>query len=801
MNELLYGHNPLEHVVAVHQLNDSTIRIYQRKNGRARPNDIVGRVSHSDVEFFPFFFLASERYLEGYPKKYWLKKLEGSNYYQYLAAFPRWSEMWDAVRHVLREYNKTTLSRAENYTEVEVLHLRPDPVAQYLMQSGTTYFKQMAFEDLYRLQLDIETYSKDYKFSNPRKTEDRIILISLSDNQGWEEVIDGRKEKEPEMLRKLIRLIQEKDPDVIEGHNLFGFDLPYILQRCDLHGIEFLIGRDESLPRPIAGRPSQSDQAGGALFYELNGRNLVDTLLLAQTYDISARTLESYSLKYLAQHFGFASENRTYIPGNRISWYWDNEPNTLVAYALDDVRETRMLSEHLSPSYFYLSQIVPLPYSTITRAGSTVKIESLLLREYLRLRHSVPKPTPGAQTSGGYSDIFMTGLLSDVVHADVESLYPSIIISKQIKPCYDSLSIFPTLLKELLAMRLDAKKKMQHSKQPLTRSKYDAMQSSYKILINSFYGYLGYGNGLFSDFEQADNVTTTGQELLRQIIKQVELYNGTVIEVDTDGLYFLPPDNVRGNDQEQAFVQRLSATLPEGITLAYTDHYKKMLSYKKKNYALLTQDEKIIIKGSSLTSRSMERFIRRYLRECIECLLHVNLNDLHQLYVTYAHRIRNHEIDVYDFCRTETLRDSLERYDAELTAGKRKPAAAYEVAKRAGLIVRPGQSISYYVTGSHAGIKIADNAKLAEEWDPNFPDENTTYYLSRLDDASSKFEVFFRPEDFKKIFSADDLFGFSAEGISILTRPVQPEEGLVRRTEEEEAEEFAIWLDSEKIQE
>jgi DNA polymerase elongation subunit (family B) len=258
---------------------------------------------------------------------------------------------------------------------------------------------------------------------------------------------------------------------------------------------------------------------------------------------------------------------------------------------------------------------------------------------------------------------------------------------------------------------------------------------------------------------------------------------------------------VRGKDQEQAFVQRLSATLPEGITLAYTDHYRNMLSYKKKNYALLTQDEKIIIKGSSLNSRSMERFIRRYLRECIECLLRVDISGLHQLYVTYTHHIRTHAIDVYDFCRTETLRDSLDRYAAELTAGKRKPTAAYEVAKRTGLIVRPGQSISYYVTGSYAGVKIADNAKLAEEWDPNFPDENTAYYLSRLDDASSKFELFFRPEDFKNIFSADDLFGFSAEGIAILTRPVRPEEGFVRRTEEEEAEEFAIWLDSEKIQE
>jgi hypothetical protein len=61
--------------------------------------------------------------------------------------------------------------------------------------------------------------------------------------------------------------------------------------------------------------------------------------------------------------------------------------------------------------------------------------------------------------------------------------------------------------------------------------------------------------------------------------------------------------------------------------------------------------------------------------------------------------------------------------------------------------------------------------------------------------------LFFRPEDFKKIFSADDLFGFSAEGITLLTRPVHPEDIVTQRAEEEETEGFSIWLDSEKAQE
>ena len=47
----------------------------------------------------------------------------------------------------------------------------------------------------------------------------------------------------------------------------------------------------------------------------------------------------------------------------------------------------------------------------------------------------------------------------------------------------------------------------------------DARQSSMKILINSFYGYLAYNRALFNDFRAADAVTGGGQEILRQIMQ------------------------------------------------------------------------------------------------------------------------------------------------------------------------------------------------------------------------------------------------------------------------------------------
>jgi DNA polymerase elongation subunit (family B) len=366
-------------------------------------------------------------------------------------------------------------------------------------------------------------------------------------------------------------------------------------------------------------------------------------------------------------------------------------------------------------------------------------------------------------------------------------------LSQQIKPATDELNVFQILLRDLTTKRLEAKHAMPTRESPEERAQQDALQSSLKILVNSFYGYLGYARGLFNDYAQADRVTTAGQELLRAIMKQVELHNGQVIEVDTDGLFCVPPDNVRGEEQELIFVEKMSSSLPEGIHLALAGRYKRMLSYKKKNYALLDYSDRLTIRGSALISRSLERFAKQFIQLSINCLLQEDIDGLHNLYVSFAKDIANHRWEAADFSRTETIRDSFETYDLEVGETRRKPAAAYEVAKRSGLTLKPGERISYYVTGSHTGVKILENSKLAAEWDSNFPDENTAYYLDRLNECSKKFEVFFEPQDFNKIFSSDDLFGFRPEGIRIVQqKAVTPEEPP---TPEEEGPEFGIWID------
>lgn len=770
MDPLLYGHNDEQHVVAVHQLNDSEVRLYQREGKN---------ISHKDVKLFPFFFLSHPSPLEGFGRHYWLKELGGKNYFRYIVAFSRWSDMWDALRTIITSYNRTASKRAQSYTDLDILLLKPDPIQQFLLQSGVTHFKGMEFTDLLRMQIDIITGQSGEPRTQRRSGTEVITHITLSDNDGWMQTFDATKDSEAAVLKSVVTTIRVRDPDVLEGHQLFGEQLPMLLRRAHSCGIELAIGRDGTPVRSFVLGEGEAGTEGG--LFEIAGRHLIDTMQLAQSYDATRRTLEGNAAVAIAQQLGFRLPDTQGGPTRKAR---------LLQGPLN-VAATRFIADQLLPSSFYLTQMCPMSFGSVARTGSAVKIELLMLREYLRQKHSLPRPQPGTQTTGGYTDIFLTGVVGPVIQADVESLYPSIILSQSIAPSTDELRVFPKLLSSLLHLRLQAKKAMQEATEPSERLRADALQSSLKILINSFYGYLGYNRALFNDYAQADRVTTTGQQLLREIIQHVVLHNASPVEVDTDGIFFVPPDNIVGEENERMFVERISKSLPPGINLLLAGRYKKMLSYKKKNYALLSFDGSLTMKGSSLISRSLEPFCRQFIRECIICLLNENIAALHEAYVRYARRIINHQWHVIEFARTETLRDSLEQYEAELTAGTRNPSAAYEVAKRASRYVKRGDRISYYVTGSQAGVRIADNSRLAEEWDPNFPDENTAYYLNRLEECSRKFEIFFSPEDFRRIFSLDDLFGFDPHLVKILTKQVGSEEKM----EAEEQGEFGIWLD------
>src|SRR6202030_1212364 len=212
--------------------------------------------------------------------------------------------------------------------------------------------------------------------------------------------------------------------------------------------------------------------------------------------------------------------------------------------ALCGVRETRAVSELLSPSYFIQAQIFPYNYQDVIVRGNATRINALFLREYFRQRHSIPElPMPRA-FEGGYTDILFTGVAHDVWHCDVASLYPSIMLQFDCFPVTDELQIFRHLLTDLRNFRLEAKARMRAEQDPTKQHHLQALQNTFKILLNSFYGYLGFAQGHFADFDAAARVTQIGRDLLKKMIEWLKARGAQVIEVDTDGIYFVPPGSV-----------------------------------------------------------------------------------------------------------------------------------------------------------------------------------------------------------------------------------------------------------------
>ncbi|MBC8041929.1 MAG: DNA polymerase [Rhizobacter sp.] len=776
-NEKLYGKDDEENLIALHQVSDTHIKLYKRE---------AGEVAVREERFYPFFFLSNAGYLKGFERKHWLTELAGDNFYKYLVIFERWKDYRAAMdfaaetKRKMATGNEGSISFSPNPVPEETsrwgmneIYSKGDAASQYLFQTGKTLFKGMAFEELRRLQLDIETYY-DKAAQRSSKIEigrDRIIIISLSDNTGWEQVVHTHGQTEKEMLEELVQIICERNPDVIEGHNIFSFDLPYIIKRCEMFGVPFKIGRDGTVPRCYPSSIRFAERTIDYPYCDIAGRHVVDTLFLVQYFDMAKRAMPSYNLKETAKYFGFASDTRTYVDYKDIADLWDNNPEKLIAYALDDVREANKLSERLSGSNFYMTQMMPFSYGQVSKMGPAAKIEALFVREYLRHKHSIPKAKDGQQDVGGFTEVFLKGVLGPVMYADVDSLYPSIMLSFNVCPASDERRVFPEILTDLRKLRFEAKgrmKAMQKSGDEDAASAYDAMQNSFKVLINSMYGYLGFRAGIFNDYEQADKVTTTGREIARKMIMEFEKRGSRVIEVDTDGIYLIPPPHVQTEAEEQALVKEVSNEMVDGIDIGYDGRFKKMISYMKKNYVLLGYDGKLKMKGSSLVSRSGEKFGREFVRKCFELLLTEDIAGLHELYCHYRNRILDKQMDVSEFSRQETLKSPMDEYLAEVKAGKRGKAITYEIALKQKMEITKGDRIVYYLTGSDAGSSNFDRGKLASDWNPKKPDQNIYFYLKRLDEFTEKFKAFFTPTDFSRIFTADELFGFSPEGIEVI---------------------------------
>ncbi len=216
---------------------------------------------------------------------------------------------------------------------------------------------------------------------------------------------------------------------MIEGHDLFRFDLPYLVARARKAKTKLDWGRSGGFLRS---RPSRLQIAEKTIDYPkfaVDGRHFVDTFLLAQFYDVGMRSLSASSGSMSPSTLASAIPPRSRrLPAKNCSAPIARITERFRKRALCAVRETRAVADLLSPSYFIQAQIFPYNYQDVIVRGNATRINALFLREYYRQRHTIPEMPMARGFEGGYTAIYFTGVARNVWHCDIASLYPSVML-------------------------------------------------------------------------------------------------------------------------------------------------------------------------------------------------------------------------------------------------------------------------------------------------------------------------------------------------------------------------------------
>ena len=602
-------------------------------------------------------------------------------------------------RTVLDGASRRLGRRVNSLQDMQDFYYRVGPVEQYLMLSGRTYFRGMTYNDLHRLQFDLETTALD-----PHRG--RIFMVAIRDNRGLATTLDApTPADEARLIADLCGLIRERDPDVIENHNLFGFDLPFLEQRALVLNVPLALGRKGG---PVVLERRQETLAIGPearrrTRYSLAGRELIDTLDAVRRHDFVVRDLPSHNLKDAARYFGIAAPDRVYLEGAAIFETYRQDPERVRHYAIDDVAEVDGLSQRLLGAPFALAGMAPRRYERLASAGPAMGVlEPILVRSYLRAGAALPRQASLHDGSeglheGGATHLLAAGIAEHVVKADVASLYPSLMRAFQIGPSCDRLGVLLSVLSRLTDLRLGHKAEARlAAPNSVEANHHEATQAAMKILINAAYGYMGAGSmALFADGRAAGEVTRRGRAILTQVLDALRERGMALIEADTDGVYFAVPVDWTA-EQEQALVAEIGALLPEGIRLEYEGRYRAMLSHEVKNYALLKYNDQLIVHGVALRSSRAEPFGIRFLRRALYHTMIGDVPGVRNVYLETVAQLRNRTLTVADLAARVRLSKSPEAY---LAVRSSRPEPPYEALLAAGRSKWfPGERVRFYRT-------------------------------------------------------------------------------------------------------
>jgi DNA polymerase elongation subunit (family B) len=433
--------------------------------------------------------------------------------------------------------------------------------------------KLKSYESLSKLYLDIETTGLDCD-------RDRILLVGLRNERGQVTIFDDTDEKI--LLTKTWQFIRDNKPELLVGHNLFNFDLPFLIGRFKHYCIKHYFRKGNESKKISAssfnGKPIEFTPI------RLSGTNIIDTFQQVCIWDKSAAKLTSYGLKPSVKALGLRTDERLELTAQQIQEYaTDNNLEPVKTYLEADLEDTQLLADFLLPVVYYQRSIVPdLSFQDLAVASPALKAQKI--HESLSNGEKTKADRP-LKYEGAAIACYQSGLHQNVAKIDISSLYPSIMLRYGICSHKDTEHRFLGVMQYMREERLQLK--------ALAKSEdiqANHQQNALKILINGSYGFLGTGGYSFNDYAASALITAYGRKILRLMESIVIEHEAVLIESDTDGILFSHP-------QPEIVCEAISKALPDGIQAELEFSGCGLFIPKAKTYVIVYPDGETTVKG------------------------------------------------------------------------------------------------------------------------------------------------------------------------------------------------------------
>ena len=594
------------------------------------------------------------------------------------------------------------------------------PVEQYLISKEKRLFKGFEeYNDITRFVFDLETTALEPK-------DGRIFMIGMKTNKGFMKVIECKDaDEERRGLVEFFRTIDDIKPSIISGYNSANFDWFWIFERCKALNLDIKkIAISMNAQKTISQKESMLKLANEVERFnqvQMWGYNVIDIIHSVRRAQAINSSIKEAGLKYITKYIDAEAKDRIYIDHTKIGSmyankeeYWLNTDNgnykkvgidskvdeicvrrgdvyvkttgddIVERYLDDDLDETLIVDDEFNQATFLLASLVPTTYERASTMGTATLWKMVMLAWSYKNGLAIPKKKEKRNFVGGLSRLLKVGYSKDVLKLDYSSLYPSIQLVHNVFPECDITGAMKGLLtyfrnSRIMYKNLAAEYKTIDKKKSTS---FDRKQLPIKIFINAFFGSLSAPHVFpWGDIDMGEQITCTGRQYLRQMLKFFEKRGYSPLVCDTDGMNFsLPPEGVddrvyigrglnwlvkegkeyRGYDADVAEFNDIFMKGEMGLDCDGT--WDSCINLARKNYATMEHNGKIKLTGNSIKSKKMPKYIEKFLDKGVKQLLKGEGKEFIEWYYEYIQKIFDQRVPLAEIASKAKVKLSVDDY-------------------------------------------------------------------------------------------------------------------------------------------